>query len=347
MKQRTYIHKNMNGIHIADAAPELLAHVDLNLLVAFDVLARERSVTRAAQRMGVTQSALSHALRRLRELFADPLLVRGEGGMMLTPRATNLVIPIRSGLSMLGRAVADPEPFEPSRTRRAFCVASPDVFDLLVLPGLLTRLRKVAPGVDLVIVPLNLRVLARQLEAGEVDLGIVPHVFKEPDKFAAHGLLQRTLLRDQSMCLVRRGHPALRARASRGRARPPSVSLSVEDFAALPHLLVSPAGGGPGPVDHALAEHGLRRRVGLRLPTFSSALAVLPQSDLVLTVPASLAEFGRANFSLVAVPVPVRLPTHHVNLTWHERFSQEPGLAWLREIMSEATRGIGTPRKRE
>src|ERR1700754_2270672 len=139
----------MSPVHIepsADIGPEQLARIDLNLLVALDALARERSVTRAAERVGVTQSAMSHALRRLRELLGDALLVRGQGSMVLTPRAQALSLPVRSGLVTLGRALAEPEPFVPSTAQRTFTIATPDLFDVWVGPALLERTRRDAPG---------------------------------------------------------------------------------------------------------------------------------------------------------------------------------------------------------
>jgi DNA-binding transcriptional LysR family regulator len=316
-----------------------LAAVDLNLLFVFDALARERSVTRAAEQLGVTQSALSHALRRLRQLFEDPLLVRGTGGLVLTPRAESLVGPVRSGLSSFGRALAQPDPFDPRRSRRGFVLASPDVFDVLVLPKLLARLQEEAPGIDLTIVPLSPRILGQQLETGEIDVAIVPR-FDMPKADAPGqlaGLRQRALLRDKSSCLLRRNHPLLRER----RKRRAASTLSLQHYVALSHVLVSPAGAGPGPVDHALAELGLARRIALRLPHFASAMTVVAQSDLVLTAPSTLAELGRAQFGLEALAAPLKVPAHHVNMTWHERFTEEPGHTWFRTLLSEITRGLG------
>jgi len=122
------------GVLSEAALPERLARIDLNLLVAFDALAREQNVTRAAERVGVTQSAMSHALRRLRELLDDPLLVRGKSGMVLTARAEALVLPLRSGLVSVDRALVRAERFDPRTARRKFRLATPDLFDLLAIP---------------------------------------------------------------------------------------------------------------------------------------------------------------------------------------------------------------------
>ena len=327
------------------ASPEQLAGVDLNLIVAFDALARERSVTRAAHGMGVTQSAMSHALRRLRDLIADPLFIRGRGGMTLTPRAASLVVPLRSGLATIGRALTQPNPFEPRSARRAFCIASPDLFDVLAIPPLLARIRHEAPGVDIAVVPANERRLPEQLETGDVDVAVMAHIEEsraEGPLASAPGILRRTLFYDRFMCFIRRGHRAVKAKRGRGGAADAPSAMSLEAYAGLSHALVSPSGGGPGLVDHLLEEHGLARRIVLRVPHFYSALAIVAKSDLILTAPAALARLVPDGLAVVALPPPLRLPRHSVNLVWHERFSKEPGHAWLRgtvaEVASESAR---------
>lgn len=322
------------------ALPERLARIDLNLLVAFDALAREQSVTRAAERVGVTQSAMSHALRRLRDLLDDPLLVRGKSGMVLTARAEALVLPLRSGLVSVDRALARAEGFDPRTARRRFRLATPDLFDLLAIPLLLEAVRSRAPGVDLVVAPLGAR-LSDALETGELDLCVAPQV----DDFAGgapeldgSGLVRRVLVRDGFSCFCRANHPALGEKRGRRSAKASAPeALSLETYAALSHVLVSPRGDGPGFVDELLEKQGLRRRIALRIPHFFSALAIVEKSDLILTAPTSLALLLSARSKVVALPAPLRLPTHAIQLLWHERFTNEPGHAWLRELMVEVT----------
>lgn len=328
----------MNGAHDASAAEELLPRLDLNLVVAFDALVRERSVTRAAARLGVTQSAVSHALRRLRELLGDPLMVRSGNGMALTPRAEGLAVPLRSGLLTLGRALSQPAIFEPRTARRTFTLASLDLFDLLVLPSLLRRVRHEAPGVDLSVVQAADRMLSERLETGEVDLAVTVQMHSADEAIAAtgSGLVQTTLFRDGLVCLLRAGHPALQ----RGSSRRATGRLRLQTYLELAHVLVSPRGHGPGLVDEVLAQRGLKRRIALRVPHFYSALAIVGESDLVLTAPAPLARLGSPT-KVVALPVPVPLPEHSVQLVWHERFGHEPGHRWLRERTVEAARKAG------
>lgn len=338
----------MSTIHIArapraedGALPERLAGIDLNLLVAFDALAREQNVTRAAERMGVTQSAMSHSLRRLRALLGDPLLVRGLSGMMLTARAESLVVPLRSGLVTVDRALTRPERFAPERARRSFRLLSPDLFDVLAIPPLLERIRVEAPGVDLAVVVLEGRRLAESLESGEVDLVITPRVEQHEGSapLDASGLVRRTLFHDRFSCFLRNDHPALPKRGLRSRKSGGAPALSLEAYAALSHALVSPRGEGPGLVDERLAEHGLTRRVALRVPHFFSALAIVEKSDLILTGPSALVRLLGSR-PLLALPAPLRLPRHALHMVWHERFTSDPGHAWLRERVAEVGRRI-------
>lgn len=334
----------MNTIHDAGSleAPGAadLGKIDLNLLVAFDALARERHVTRAAERLHVTQSAMSHALGRLRELLGDQLLVRGRGGMVLTPRAEELRVPVRSGLTTLGRALAQPRGFDAATARRAFRLASPDLFDVLVVPPLLERVRREAPGVDVAVTPVDERALGERLEAGEVDAGVVPQlegVKLELPQAPTQGLLRSRLFRDRFVCLLRADHPCLAS--ARGRRAAPRLSL--ETFAALSHALVSPTGEGRGFVDQLLEARGLTRRVALRVPHFYSALAIVEKSDLVVTAPSALSLLIAPGQRVVALRVPLPVPEHSVNLVWHERFSKDPGHAWLRGVVAGVCRELG------
>jgi len=339
----------MNSIHDrADASetalPERLARLDLNLLVAFDALARELNVTRAAERVGITQSAMSHALRRLRAWLDDPLLVRGEGGMVLTARGEALVVPLRSGLVSVDRAIHQAPSFDARTARRGFRLVTPDLFDLLAIPPLLERLRQEAPGVDLAILAPAGQQVARALETGELDVAIIPRVegFEgaQPD---TSGLVRRVMFHDGFACFCRAEHPALGTPDARGRTRGARgergdrapATLSLERYAAASHALVSPGGEGPGFVDELLARRGLRRRVGLRLPSFFCALAIVERSDLILTAPASLSRLIGSASRVSCVPAPLSLPEHAVQMIWHERFTNDPGHRYLRDLLIE------------
>lgn len=326
----------MHEVHVERATPEALAGVDLNLFVAFDALARECNVTKAAARVGLTQSAMSHALRRLRDLFDDPLLVRGRGGMVLTPRAEALAVPLRSGLVTVHRALSEAPGFDPATARRSFRMISPDLFDVLMLPPMLERMSADAPAVDLTVMAIKTSGIAESLQTGELDVAVLPRFHEPgsvPDDAPASGLVRRTLFRDRFVILVRADHPVLRTKNGRRRK-----TLSLPAYLKLSHAMVSTGGTGSGPVDRALERQGAQRRVGLRLPSFAAALAIVARSDLALTAPTGLARVAPPDPGVAILPPPLPLPEHSIDLVWHERFSNDPGHVWLRELMAEVAR---------
>ena len=305
-----------------------LRQVDLNVLVAFDALLDTRSVTRAAQRLGVTQSAMSHTLRKLRALFGDPLLVRGRGGMVPTPRAEALVAPVRGGLASLSRALQTPVAFDPATSTRTFTLASPDLFHLRALPDLLRQLREQAPGIDLSMPSLDPGRLADALESGSVDLAVAPVMLDAPPEDAMASrhseLRQRVLIREGFRCFARPDHPRL---ATRRR-------MTIETFLDLPHMLVSPTGEGGGPVDRALAERGQVRRIALRTPSLASAPPLLLQSDLLLTAPETLERAWPLETRPLTFTCPVPLSRYAVTMLWHPRYDADPAHRWLRGLVA-------------
>jgi len=298
--------------------------LDLNLLVVFDVLNRTGSVTRAGQRLGRSQSAVSHALARLRAELDDPLFVRSGQGMVPTPRAQALAGPVAQALALLARAVRTAGRFDPATSTRRFRLVAPDLFVHLAGPGLLTSVRARAPGVDLEVLPFASERLEAQLISGTVDVAVAVLAAGEEamPTLPTSGLRRAVVLRDTYTCFVDPAH--------RG-----STPWTLDDWLARPHLLVSPTGSGPGLVDTVLATHGRRRRVALRVPDFGTALAVLPGSDLVLTAPVSFAHAATAH-PLARVEPPLALPGHALALVWHERQHDDPGHRWLRRLLGTA-----------
>ena len=297
-----------------------LRRVDLNLLVALQALFEARSVTRAGERLGVTQSAMSHTLKRLRSLFDDPLLVRGEGGLGLTPRAEALAQRLPPVLRAVEAAFEEPEGFDPATSRRVFRLAAPDLFDALVYPRLLSDLAVEAPGVRIEATSLRAD-LASALQSGELDLAIRPRLVDRgwavsfgpelhPD------LIQRKLFADRFLSFVRMEHPV----SSRER-------LSAQVFAGLDHVLVSAGDRGPGVVDAALQARGLERNVRFRVPTFSTAVALAVSTDATLTGPGALSQFDRR---LRPLRVDLALPDHALLMVWHRRVDRDPAHQWIR-----------------
>lgn len=297
-----------------------LSAIDLNLLVVLRALLAERHVTRAASRVGLSQSATSHALARLRELLADPLLVRNGRALSLTPRAERLLPVLERSLGDLESAVSGEPEFEPSTARRAFTLGMADYLQALIMGPLLRNVATRAPGVDLsVAVFPNLRELA---DSGAVDLVLsVP----QPEM---RGLDHEPLFRDEFVCMVRHGHPQIRS------------APTLETYLSQRHVVVAP-GGTPGSlVDSVLSERGLKRRVALRVTNFLIAPVVVCQTDFVSTMPVRLARRLAKTYPLRLFPPPIQLPCFDYGMFWHPRLGSDPAQRWLRELLKRVSRAV-------
>jgi DNA-binding transcriptional LysR family regulator len=312
-------------IYVMQSAHERsLAGIDLNLLVILDALLAERHVTRAAQKVGLTQSATSHALARLRALLEDPLLVRGpRGTLVATPRAETLAVPLRRALESLQTALRGDAPFDPATARASFRIATSDYAEIVLLPPLIRRLAQEAPGIDLWAVPVP-DLPAPVLAAGELDLCLAPHA---QGGFPA-GIYQKRLFDEDFRCVVRKGHPAAAQR------------LTLARFCDLSHALVAPRGTPGSFVDDALARMGKTRRVVVRVPHFLVAPHVIASSDLVVTIPTRIAEIHAAPLGLALLPPPVEVPPFTFSMTWHERAHHDPAQRWLRDTLAKVAREV-------
>lgn len=289
--------------------------LDFALLQALDVLLDERSTTRAARRLGLSQSTVSGMLARLRTIFEDPLFVRSQHGLVPTPRAEALWPAVKELLSGAESLLARPR-FDPAESTRTFCVSVNDYMQRALIVPLIARLRREAPGLRLAVRPLVVSGLIERTARGEIDLAITL------PEFAAPELQARLLYQEHYVGVVRPKHPLA------GR------KVSLDDFCAHEHLLVSPGDGGfQGPTDEALARVGRRRTVRLSLPSFLLVPEVLASSDLIALAPARLAaSFGRRVRSFVP-PVPVA--GFDVIAAWHRRAQQDPAHAWLRKRLAD------------
>lgn len=304
-------------------APARDRQLDLNLLVALDALLAEGNVTRAAQRLGLSQPAMSHALNRLRALLDDPILVRTPRGMVPTPRAEELAPAIRAALDDIDRALRGRPAFDPSTSTRSFTIAAVDHGELVILPPLLARIAVEAPGIDLLVRPLRLDLIESELESGAVDLAF--GVLNAGDNFAT---FRQRLFHESFVCLVRADHPTV------------GETLTLDEFVALDHALVGPRGRRGGFVDTELQKLGLTRRVALMVPHFLVAPMVLAKSDLILTVPERIARAFAAILPLRVVPTPLPLKGFDVSQLWHERQSHDAAHAWLRGLIVEICRTL-------
>lgn len=301
-----------------------LAGVDLNLLVVLDALLAERHVTRAAGRVGLTQSAASHALARLRALLDDPILVRGAGGQLVaTARAQAIAPRLRRSLDDLAVALRGEPAFDPATARRTFRIASVDYAELVVLPQLLERLARDAPGVDLWVVPMP-DDAAVALAAGEIDLAIGVW----PGRLWPAGIFQKKLFDDHFRCVVRAGHPMAKQK------------MTLARFCELPQLLVAPRGTPGSFVDTALEKLGRSRRIALAVPHFLVAPHLIAASDLVATLATRVARVFAEPFGLVLLPPPLELPGFTHSLVWHERAHHDAGQRWLRDQIAAVSASL-------
>jgi DNA-binding transcriptional LysR family regulator len=296
-----------------------LAQLDLNLLVVLDELLRSRSTTLTARRLGRTQSAVSHALSRLRSTLGDPLLVRA--GAMLRPTSTaeRMQAPLRDVLLRTEALLTSSGVLDPKTIQRTFVLAGPDYAEIVVMPRLMPILRKEAPGVDVVTRFLGDDV-DRAVQAREVDLS-----FGAPLRTLS-GVVQETVADEKMVVLLRRGHPALQKR------------LTMQRYVALDHVLVSPRGLPGSRVDTALEPLGLSRRVVLRMPHFGAAAVVVAKTDLVVTLPVGIARELSRSLRLVSVPVPFALDSVAFSIGYSSSFADDPMHRWFRERVIAAGR---------
>ena len=303
-----------------------MAHMDiravnLNLLAAFDALIQERNVTRAAGKMGVTQSAMSNSLAQLRLLFEDPLFRRSPRGIEPTPRALELAEPIRRGLGFLDRALA-PRSFNPQAETRSFVLATSDYIEFVLLPPLLRRLEREAPGVQLEVRPWGLHQVPPTLARGEVDLMIGFY-----NDVPAHHT-EVLLFDEEYVCIARMGHPGL--------GRKPTL----KSWLAQKHVLVSQQANSPGSVDRALATRNLKRTIGARVSHFLLVPTLVARTDLVAAVNARVATTFAESLGLRLFAPPLRLPKGRIGQVWHEQSEHDPGHRWFRQLIADECRKL-------
>jgi DNA-binding transcriptional LysR family regulator len=296
-----------------------LGSVDLNLLVVLDALLAERNVTRAAARVGISQSAASHALARLRALTGDELLVRGREGMVPTLRGDALAAPVRKALEEIARALAPPGAFDPATARGKVLIGTSDYAELVLLPRVFARLAREAPRLDLRVLTLS-DDLAPTLATGVVDLAIAPL----PPADERPGIYAKRLFDESFVCVVRKGHPLA------------TKKLTLARFAAAAHALISPRGKEGGFVDDALARLGTQRRVAIATPHFLVAPHLVASSDLILTLAERVAQVLAVPLGLAVLTPPpeLELARFTMSAVWHERTNGDPTLRWVRELIA-------------
>lgn len=292
-----------------------MAKLDLEWLTVFDEIFRTASVSKAAERLGISQAAASTALIKLRTHYGDTLFSRTARGMLPTPYAQAIQPSLRAVLDHLEQTRRSRGGFEPAQARRTFRISMTDISEIVILPTLLNHLRQVAPGVQVDIEKISTDSV-RRLQDGEVDIavGFMPQLDA--------GFYQQVLFAQDFVCLVAEQHPRIGAR------------LSKTAFAREGHVLVSTSGTGHAIVDKVLDRAGVQRTVVLRVPSFLGVARIVAETELIATVPRRYGEVMAARERIRLLPVPHALPRYDVKQHWHERFHTDPGNAWLRRTIA-------------
>jgi len=315
-----------------------LARTDLNLLVLFDVVLNTRHVGRAADRMNLTPSAVSHGLGRLRRLLNDPLFLRTPKGVVPTTRAMELAAPIADILARARNVIAIAEPFDPAASTRRLTIGAPDAVSAVALPPLLRELRRHAPGIDVAVRQVlptpgeasperAWRNVFEGLEARAFDVAVIPSI-AIPARFDV-----RVLYQEDFVVAARADHPF---------AKDPSL----ERYCETGHVLVSLAGDPYGFVDQALAKRGRSRRIALTVPGFLFALSVVAETDLICALPRKFVGWHGARFGVVGLEAPLRLPTYTVSAIASKASLMDTGLAWFFDLFAGMQHAPSTRRAR-
>jgi len=286
-----------------------LSKIDLNLFVVFDAIYTEGNLTRAGQIIGITQPAVSNALARLREAFNDPLFIRSAQGMVPTPIAQNIIVPVRQALSMLRTSMQESDSFVPSRSEKKFKINLQDAVSSFLTPHLLSKLGKEATKVSLDIDGPSNKDIANAFTTGQLDLAIASLVNPHPQ------LKRIKLVESQYVCVVRKDHPISQ------------LNFTLDSYVRFSHVNLVGCEGLIGPVDTTLGKMGIQRRVIVNLPHYTVAPKVVASTDLALTLP----EIFAKDLDLKKLEVPFKVEPYELYLYWHETSHNDPANQWLRD----------------
>lgn len=298
-----------------------LRNFDLNLLIAFKHLLEERSVSRSAEKMFISQSAMSHVLQRLRQQLDDPVLIKTPRGMRPTQRALELFDPICAVLKSVANIVQPPLQFSPESCGRRFVIATSDYFEFTLLHRLYETLNKNAPNVELHIRQLGGVSAEACIEEGEIDLVIALSIVSNTTSY----LRRETLFHERLTTMVRPDHPDFS-----------QSDITLEQFLSSRHLLISHRQDGTGLVDDWLEHHGRKRKISLILSNFRSAFSIIARTDLVLTAPRRVGEHFARLAQVKMMPVPIEFPDCAATMAWHPLRDKDPAHSWLRQQILDA-----------
>jgi DNA-binding transcriptional LysR family regulator len=294
-----------------------LCDMDLNLLVIFNQILLDRNVSVAANKLGLSQPAVSNSLKRLRAVLKDELFLRTSKGMEPTPYALHLSESVTYALNTLQTALATRDSFDPLTSTRTFNLAMTDIGEMYFMPPLMDALTRRAPHINLSTVRPSAGNLKEDMLSGSVDLalGLLPDL--------KDGFFQRRLFRQSYVCMFRKGHPTAKS------------PMSLQQFCELEHVGVRAANTGHGEVDGLLERAGIKRRMRLVVPHFIAVGHILHSTDLIATLPHRLAIRIEEPFHLTTSPHPAGIPDISISLVWHAKYNRDPGNMWLRQLFVE------------
>ncbi|WDE02561.1 LysR family transcriptional regulator [Thalassomonas actiniarum] len=298
-----------------------ISDIELNQLRLLQLIFETKNLTRAGERAGLTQSAVSHTLKKLRHSFNDSLVIRQGNKLVLTPRAESMQTRLNRWLNDFERNILIQEEFEPLYSSRTFYIATSDLVEQVIAAPLIKHLSKVAPNIHLIFNKLDKHSLASQIESGEVDFSISVVESSHPS------LMVTTLYRDDFLSATRNGHPFL------------GTKRDAQSFCRYPHILAGTGKDNRGMVDDVLEKMGLSRDVQFKVANFSSAPHILESSDAILTAPRKFMEVIADKFNITAFKTPVNLTSFSMKLYWHVKNKDDQSNRWLREQIVQIARG--------
>ncbi|KGD70062.1 LysR substrate-binding domain-containing protein (plasmid) [Pantoea agglomerans] len=298
---------------------------DLNLLPVLLVMMEERNVTRAAERLGITQPALSNALNRLRETLNDPLFIRERYGMRPTPKAEQLAQVVGAALSSIDKVILGQQDFDPLNATRLFTLAPNSYVEFIMMPAIVARLRSCAPGIRLRLTPFGNDVTETGVISGNTDM-VLGRIVEPPDNLVVQHLMNEGLA-----CVIRADHPLV------------GENLSAEQYEQLKHVNVLPPGRMRAGLYQALEQRGLRRQVAVSVTHFLAVPEMIAVTDYCATLPRLICQHLSRDQRLRIVPAPVDLGTFPVEMGWHARYRDDPAHRWFRTLIMETAQSLSDP----
>jgi DNA-binding transcriptional LysR family regulator len=292
---------------------------DLNLITVLDALLAERNVTRAGKQLSRSQPATSNALRRLRELLGDDLLVRGPNGLILTPRAEALREPLHDVINLIDERILREASFDPALASGVYRISMPDRLTLAVVPPLMARLTEMAPGMDLHVMTADRQQALHLLEQDQVDIAL--GWFDEKPR-----ILNSEFLADEGLyCVYRRGHPLAKSKGK----------VTIDSILSFPHLIVSATGGRSAIFDNLLTRYNLKRHAHVSVSNYTAVPHLLKHSDMVAVLTKLASDVFERSFGLMKRRVPLQVGKIATNMTWHSRSERDSKQVWLRNQIKE------------